>query len=321
MVNMSIFSIVWTFISFIFVILTLHTLLVKPKSRVRIISQLCSYGKTSITFPGYPKLLTYFLQAKVDKGKNFKNFYLFAMVNFVTLYFLIYIQDSRTCRRIINLLLSSKEVTGNNINLEVKHISVRHMILTVMLLLQLTRRFYECHFVAVANKKGSYIHVTHLALGYFFYANLNLLVIYSGMKERVRQEEGQVEEEEEDFSPVLTLLGIVIFTIGSWIQYSSHVTLAKVRLVGRKAGFGEYQLPSEGFFSLVSCPNYFGEIVIYVGFASVSGFDGNFLSLLAFVSALHSQAALASHEWYKSQFSKNFPVNRKALIPFLFLLF
>lgn len=299
----SIFCLFWSLTAIAFALLTLHTLLLPPSRRFFLLTQLSSYGKTSITFPGYPKLLTHFLNFKVDKGRHFKRFYAFAMVNFVTFYFLIYIQDSRTCARIINFFLTP-QVTGNNVNLEGGK-SVRHLMLTLMLLLQLARRLYECHFVAVANAKGSFMHVSHLALGYLFYSNVTLLVIHSGLDAR-------------ETSPVLATVGVVLFALGSWIQHSSHVTLANVRLAGRKTGSGEYQLPSEGFFTLVSCPNYLGEIVIYVGFTLVSSFDCNFVSLLAFVSALHSQAALASHEWYKSQFSKNLPENRKALIPFLF---
>lgn len=313
MVNWSIFSVLWFFMAIIFTILALHSILLPPERRIKLLSQLSSFGKTDTTYLSLPgqslnKLLDYFVNFKVNKGRHFKYFYLFALVNFSLFYFLIFLLDSRTCARFIHLFCSSPisaTFVGHELNLDGQYGS-KHILLSLMLLVHVIRRFYESTFVAVQNKHESRMHVTHMILGYFFYTNLTLLILHSGVTR------------ETNMSPLLLTSGSLIFALGSYIQYSSHITLAQARQLSRKQKSGEYCLPTGGFFTYVSCPNYLGEIIIYLGFAIVSSFDINFMSLLAFVTALHLQTAYTSHEWYKYHFATSFPSTRRALIPFIF---
>ena len=68
-------------------------------------------------------------------------------------------------------------------------------------------------------------------------------------------------------------------------------------------------------FEYVSCPNYMGEIIEWFGFALSTQ---NFAAILfAFNTlAIIGSRALESHKWYKKNF-KNYPEDRKALIPYL----
>ena len=68
--------------------------------------------------------------------------------------------------------------------------------------------------------------------------------------------------------------GVVVFFAGNALQCHSHCILARLR--ARIAGKREdrlqttdngYALPEGGAFSLVSCPHYLGEIVLYAGLA------------------------------------------------------
>jgi hypothetical protein len=65
----------------------------------------------------------------------------------------------------------------------------------------------------------------------------------------------------------------------------------------------------------VSCPNHFGEIVEWVGFAILMGaLPGWSFALWTFVNLV--PRTLDHHRWYKAKFA-NYPSERKAVIPFL----
>lgn len=76
-----------------------------------------------------------------------------------------------------------------------------------------------------------------------------------------------------------------------------------------------YQVPQEGLYEWVSCPNYFGETIEWVGYAIASS------SLAAAAFAFFTFANLAPrahahHKWYQQQFA-NYPASRKAYIPLI----
>lgn len=105
--------------------------------------------------------------------------------------------------------------------------------------------------------------------------------------------------------------GVVIFACGFWINYRSDRILFSLR----KPGETGYKIPKGGLYRFVSCPNYLGEIVEWIGFAIACW------SLPAVAFALYTIAnvgprAFANHRWYKEKF-ENYPAERKALIPFL----
>jgi protein-S-isoprenylcysteine O-methyltransferase Ste14 len=76
-----------------------------------------------------------------------------------------------------------------------------------------------------------------------------------------------------------------------------------------------YKIPRGGFYSVVSCPNYFGEIMEWIGWAiltwSLAG-----LTFAFWTTANLLPRAISHHKWYKEQF-EDYPEKRKALIPFL----
>ena len=105
------------------------------------------------------------------------------------------------------------------------------------------------------------------------------------------------------------LIGVGIFLGG--IALNLHADSILIRL--RRPGETGYVIPQGGGFRFVSCPNYLGEILEWVGWAlatwSLSG-----LAFLLFTSANLIPRARSNHQWYVETF-RDYPLRRKALIP------
>lgn len=107
------------------------------------------------------------------------------------------------------------------------------------------------------------------------------------------------------------ILGVGLFLAGFLIHMVSDASLRRQK----QAAAGQYVLPKGGLYRLVSSPNYFGEIVQWLGWAVISG------SLAAVTFALWTVFNLAPrawhhHRWYRQSFPE-LPRNRRALIPYL----
>jgi hypothetical protein len=105
------------------------------------------------------------------------------------------------------------------------------------------------------------------------------------------------------------LYGMVLFIGGFAINRWADTTLLSLR----KSSGGEYAIPRGGLFDDISCPNYFGEIVQWTGFAiatwSLAG-----ASFAVFTAANLIPRAIAHHRWYRRTFP-DYPRRRTALIP------
>ena len=105
------------------------------------------------------------------------------------------------------------------------------------------------------------------------------------------------------------LIGLFLFISGMFINIKSDHSIAALK---KEKGPG-YHLPDTFLHKYVSSPNYFGEIIEWVGWAvltwSISG-----AVFLAWTIANLFPRAIANHRWYRDKF-KDYPKNRKALIP------
>jgi hypothetical protein len=106
-------------------------------------------------------------------------------------------------------------------------------------------------------------------------------------------------------------IGLAVFLIGAAINHRADDRL----LALRKPGGPDYSIPRGGLFRYVSCPNHFGEIIEWCGFAMMCW------NLPALGFAVWSVSnliprSLAHHRWYSERFP-DYPANRKALIPFV----
>jgi steroid 5-alpha reductase family enzyme len=57
------------------------------------------------------------------------------------------------------------------------------------------------------------------------------------------------------------IVGILIYVIGYVINKHADLKLRSLR----KTGNSEYSIPSGGLFECISCPNYFGEMLEWLG--------------------------------------------------------
>ncbi|XP_050214345.1 steroid 5-alpha-reductase DET2 [Mercurialis annua] len=106
--------------------------------------------------------------------------------------------------------------------------------------------------------------------------------------------------------------GLLVFASGMWINiWSDRV------LVGLKRGGGGYKIPRGGLFELVSCPNYFGETMEWLGWTVLTwSWTGFAFFLYTFANLV--PRACANHKWYLEKFGEDYPRSRKAVIPFLY---
>ncbi len=113
------------------------------------------------------------------------------------------------------------------------------------------------------------------------------------------------------FLDVRFLSGLVLFTGGFSINVAADTLLRRQRMRQN----GSYVMPKGFLFRWISCPNYFGEVIEWCGWAlltwSLAG-----LSFSIWTCANLIPRALTYHRWYKEHFP-DYPLSRKAIIPFV----
>ncbi|KAJ3393611.1 Steroid 5-alpha-reductase det2 [Lobulomyces angularis] len=121
-----------------------------------------------------------------------------------------------------------------------------------------------------------------------------------------------------------TWFGIFLFLAGFSINllhdYSLMYQRRKYEDIMKKKKGGKdvekvYIIPKNYLFEYITCPNYFGEIIEWLGWAILIGEPG--LSFFLFSVANLLPRAIRTHNWYKEKF-EDYPVNRCILIPYLF---
>ena len=114
------------------------------------------------------------------------------------------------------------------------------------------------------------------------------------------------------------VLGVALFFVASVLQFQSHTILARLRK--DKTGTVvtlKHSIPRGSLFNLLSCPHYFAEILIYLSMCLIfNGRSATWLMVCCFVVLNQIIVGLFNHQWYLDTF-KDYPKNRKAVIPFL----
>ncbi len=106
-------------------------------------------------------------------------------------------------------------------------------------------------------------------------------------------------------------IGGVLFALG----FATHVWAdGKLRRLRSDQRSG-YEIPHGGLFELVSCPNYLGELIQWVGWAVLTWSAGGLVfAWWTFANLL--PRALAYQAWYRDRFA-DYPRERKAILPFV----
>ena len=116
-----------------------------------------------------------------------------------------------------------------------------------------------------------------------------------------------------DFNYIYSLqfiIGLIVLLLGVVINVKSDNIL-----IGIKKKHNDYQIPNGFMYKYISCPNYFGEIIEWVGFYIVTA-SAPALVFVFWTMCNLIPRAISNHNWYLNKFS-DYPKNRKAVIPFL----
>lgn len=106
------------------------------------------------------------------------------------------------------------------------------------------------------------------------------------------------------------LVGVLLFVTGRHINVEADRRLVALREEGQG-----YQIPQGWLYRYISCPNYFGEIVEWIGWA-VATWSLAGVSFAVFTIANLAPRGIANHRWYHEKFD-DYPKERRALIPFV----
>lgn len=105
------------------------------------------------------------------------------------------------------------------------------------------------------------------------------------------------------------LAGLALFTLGFGLNRWADQILRSLRQPGESG----YQIPHGGLFRYISCPNYFGEIIEWSGWALATwSLPG--LAFAVWTFANLAPRAWSHHCWYRKTFS-DYPRSSKALVP------
>ena len=106
------------------------------------------------------------------------------------------------------------------------------------------------------------------------------------------------------------IIGLILVMLGFYINFKADNILLKL-----KAQNKGYIIPQGGMYKYISCPNYFGEMIEWLGFSIMTL---SFPALIFFIWTIANlfPRALATHNWYHNNFD-DYPENRKAVIPFI----
>jgi 3-oxo-5-alpha-steroid 4-dehydrogenase 1 len=134
------------------------------------------------------------------------------------------------------------------------------------------------------------------------------------------------------------IIGVVVFLFGYFVVHQSDAILINLRkspatktnsAITNEGGLKapgdvvaegakeKYKIPYGGMFRFVSCPNFFGECTMWLGWAiaawSLEGFSFFFVTCSNLIPR-----AITHHRWYKEKFGDAYPARRKAFLPFVF---
>lgn len=106
-------------------------------------------------------------------------------------------------------------------------------------------------------------------------------------------------------------IGAALFAFGYFVNQKADSILFHLR----KPGETGYKIPQGSLYRWISCPNYFGEMIEWFGWALLT-FSPAGLAFALWTVANLLPRAVAHHRWYKQKFPE-YPAERKAVLPFV----
>jgi 3-oxo-5-alpha-steroid 4-dehydrogenase 3 len=314
--NLNLFVIFWFITTFSVLILGVITVYFN-QYLPQFISNLVKFGKLlneqKIDSKNSKNLTKKLINLIEIPKKYFIHFYLFALIYILTIIILLFQtkcfskSDQILCqliKKLFNLIIN------RDVEIERKQLlSQRSLLLMVSLIIQFSRRLYETLFVSIYSETK--INLIHYLVGFAFYTSCGFALIDSLVN----------NIEDNNYLSKLDLIIFIAFLFASYSQYKSHLILSELRIRrsqnGKQVINYSYSIPNGRLFDLVSCPNYFTEIVIYFCIYSLSHFNNLWAILVLWVLVNQTIAGLLTHEWYYSTFGDKYPKSRKAIFPHL----
>ncbi len=105
------------------------------------------------------------------------------------------------------------------------------------------------------------------------------------------------------------VIGAALFITGFIINRRADNVLRNLS----KTTSSGYKIPYGGLYRWISCPNYFGEIVIWTGWA-IATWSLPGLAFAVWTAANLVPRARSHHAWYRQRFP-DYPSRRRALLP------
>ncbi|KAL4932737.1 trans-2-enoyl-CoA reductase (NADPH) TSC13 [Aspergillus undulatus] len=112
-------------------------------------------------------------------------------------------------------------------------------------------------------------------------------------------------------SPALLYGGLALFVFGEIANFNTHLVLRDLR----RPGTTERGIPSGFGFSAVTCPNYFFEVVSWVGVYLVSGLSWSVLFFIVVAAAQMALWAQKKERRYRKEFGDKYKRKRSVMIP------
>ncbi|XP_008191881.1 polyprenol reductase isoform X2 [Tribolium castaneum] len=191
----------------------------------------------------------------------------------------------------------------------------RVLIASILLSLQIFRRFYDTHFVSVFSENAM-INLSHYLIGMAFYPAVMLIILSEAPKFAQN-----VETNTTTFNLSEIMFNFFIIVVFLWAWYHQHVaTVILANLRKNKKGDvvdQGYRLPEGDWFNYLSSPHSTAEIIMYTALTLLLAKNTSWLYVYAWILSNQIETILLSHWWYLDRF-KNFPPQRKALIPFIY---
>jgi len=121
---------------------------------------------------------------------------------------------------------------------------------------------------------------------------------------------GYIAPPDRPLVSVSMLSGFLLFFIGMYINIK-----ADNKLISLRNSHTDYRIPGGWLFEKISCPNHFGEIIEWTGFA-IAAWNWPALSFAVWTFCNLAPRAANHHAWYHEHF-EDYPQNRKAVLPFI----
>ena len=119
----------------------------------------------------------------------------------------------------------------------------------------------------------------------------------------------------EWFSDPRFIIGLAIYAFGFMLNIISDSILRNLRSKVPDVNEPRYKTPYGWGFKFVSCPQYLGEIISFIGIAMMTWNLGAVFVIAITIGNLVPRA-LYTHKWFKKNF-EDYPAERKAIVPYV----